>query len=289
MSDTKDKQLEIRLVGDDSKFRQMVRKAILSNRVKHLSSSEWDDSLWPSLMKYLLVIEIKSKNQKQEIDFSKLWAELASKSPLFYFSASSQPNNEWLSLFKKSIEELGARVYVGESGKKSLLHFLALTSQRNPSEVITSFKLSDNGLTIAFADHATANIRFDELRRLAETKEIMFNEIRISEDRSYITIGTRGEPVPIPFDVLREFVMTDKPSRERKNLQQRKLTAKNVGERIRQLRDTAKISQEALAAKIGTSRWTIMRIEKGSYLPKVSMLEQIAQALGLELQNFLKA
>lgn len=52
-----------------------------------------------------------------------------------------------------------------------------------------------------------------------------------------------------------------------------------IGERIRTLRKSLKMSQDDLADAIGANRVTISKYETGDYLPSITALEKLATAL----------
>jgi transcriptional regulator with XRE-family HTH domain len=58
-----------------------------------------------------------------------------------------------------------------------------------------------------------------------------------------------------------------------------------IGARIRDARLGAGLSQEGLAAKIGTSRRHMIRLEHGEHRPGRPMLARIAEATGREPQS----
>ncbi len=66
------------------------------------------------------------------------------------------------------------------------------------------------------------------------------------------------------------------------------MDSKVVGENIRRLRASKKLSQKNLAEKAGISRVTLSRLEKGEYRPRVSTLEKLAAALGCGLGKLLE-
>ena len=53
-----------------------------------------------------------------------------------------------------------------------------------------------------------------------------------------------------------------------------------IGERIRQLRRDAKLTQDELAELCGANRVTIANYELGKYQPSIEALERLAEALG---------
>jgi transcriptional regulator with XRE-family HTH domain len=60
-----------------------------------------------------------------------------------------------------------------------------------------------------------------------------------------------------------------------------------LGERLKRLREEARLSQEALAARSGISRVTIARLEAGEQDPHYETLLALAQGLGLPLERLL--
>lgn len=56
-----------------------------------------------------------------------------------------------------------------------------------------------------------------------------------------------------------------------------------LGDRLRQARKDAKITQEALAASIGVKRSVISKYENGTIEPSISQLKKIAPVLGVSI------
>ena len=145
-----------------------------------------------------------------------------------------------------------------------------------------------DGLQVAFADKEKALIPLAQASRLAESDGILWDSIRIGDDRTFITLLTHSaEIIPLPHDVLREFVESEKSGRVAANSRQRELTAKALGLTLRGAREKMGYTQIDLAARAGTSRWTIHRIEKGVYLPKVSLLDKLSRAVNGNIQDLL--
>lgn len=182
----------------------------------------------------------------------------------------------------------GARVFAGKKGIDGLCNFLEQTAEKDPTEIVVEVRVSDDGLHVSFADNSKALIPFAEVRRIAESEEILWDSIRIAGDRTYITMSTRSnESIPVPHDVLREFVMNDESKRAAANIRERNLTARTLGVTLRAAREKMGFTQEDLAGKSGTSRWTIHRIEKGIYLPKVSLLDKLSRVLNQNIGDLL--
>jgi transcriptional regulator with XRE-family HTH domain len=57
----------------------------------------------------------------------------------------------------------------------------------------------------------------------------------------------------------------------------------NTGAWVRQLRARHRLSQAALAARVGTSQQALSRVESGSVSPSIETLARLAAAVGEEL------
>jgi putative transcriptional regulator len=188
---------------------------------------------------------------------------------------------EWLDLS-------GASIFEGKKGFDQLWRFLVETAEKNPGEILVNVKPSDDGVHVCFADNAQALIPFRSMRRIAEADDIHWDSIRIAGQRTFITLSTSGgEDIPIPHDVLREFVVEEAPKRKVGYVRERKLTAQYVGDMLKAAREKHGITQETLASRVDSSRWTIMRIEKGDYVPKVVLLAKLARALEMRVEELL--
>lgn len=65
--------------------------------------------------------------------------------------------------------------------------------------------------------------------------------------------------------------------------------AAQVGERVREAREAAGLSQRDLAARMGTSQAAIARLEAGGVGATLTTLQRAAAALGLELSVELRS
>jgi transcriptional regulator with XRE-family HTH domain len=82
-------------------------------------------------------------------------------------------------------------------------------------------------------------------------------------------------PVDLPGDDRQLF--ENWPNRE---------TVENIGQRIRQLRESRGMTQSQLQARSRVSRSYLSRIESGQMTPSLGTLEKIAEALGVGLNRF---
>ena len=67
------------------------------------------------------------------------------------------------------------------------------------------------------------------------------------------------------------------------------MEAKDVGNRIRELREERKMTQYSLANQSGVSPTYVYQLERGEKSPTVEYLEHICWGLGITLTDFFKA
>jgi transcriptional regulator with XRE-family HTH domain len=65
-------------------------------------------------------------------------------------------------------------------------------------------------------------------------------------------------------------------------------TPRQVGVKLRQLRQKKKLSQAALAARAGFTREYVNKIEAGRYNPPLTTLNELAKALRVKLTALLE-
>jgi putative transcriptional regulator len=245
--------------------------------------AEWKDMNQIVLLNFDILIDntFKIKDIEYITQFVRVFSPLA-------FSES-----EIIDITKNYIKRFwsaqGATFLTEKINQTEFIESIKYIISQNPSDVITSSQISDDGLKLNFADGSTALIPFAEVKRLAETDDVLWDTIKIGPDRTYITIKTHsGEDVPIPADVLASYAPEQKEFRKRKAAKEVKLTAKNFGKRLKKLREEKGLTQEQLAKIMKKSRWTIIRIEQGEYLPKVSDLQKIAKAMKMDFEDVLE-
>lgn len=90
-----------------------------------------------------------------------------------------------------------------------------------------------------------------------------------------VSFGRRKEH--LPWDFLRHFGDAGYRAAASRNMKQ---TLTHLSRRIRERRQTAELTQQALADRAGLSRATIARLELGSGGVTLATLERIAGALG---------
>ena len=101
-----------------------------------------------------------------------------------------------------------------------------------------------------------------------------------------ILITTLGDRVEIPWDFARHYCdQSYRPTIEAIAIQGRR----TLGERIRGFRESAGLTQEALARSADIGRVTLIRLENGEQTLRFRTLEAIAGALGQRVKNLLFA
>ena len=101
-----------------------------------------------------------------------------------------------------------------------------------------------------------------------------------------ILITALGDRVEIPWDFARHYCdQSYRPTIEAIAIQGRR----TLGERIRGFRESAGLTQEALARSADIGRVTLVRLENGEQTPRLRTLEAIAGALGQRVQDLLFA
>ena len=288
MTPAVDNALEVRIIGFEAGPRKRIEA--VCHRTKSENWSFTKCSKLPALegLNTLWVVKLDRKSAVYSDCLKAFLKQTKEYAPIFLLSDWVGQKSASTMLLREWLDVSGARVFEGRSGFDSLCGFLEQTAERDLSEIIVSVGVTDNGLHVSFADNAKANIPFAAVKRIAEVENILWDSVRITGDRTYITLAARdAENIPIPHDVLREFVANNGKKRITVGLHERKLTAKAFGESIRHAREEQSLTQQGLALKAETSRWTIHRIEKGVYLPKVSLLEKLARALNREVGDLL--
>jgi putative transcriptional regulator len=277
--------LNVLVVGDDPGLRRSIVDSMTGARVLRCSWKKASSIIRPSGRSTILVLDMKSSNGDLKQHLSTLVTKTQGWYPLLFFPVSTVHDRNTLAQLEALGGLTGCSIYAGRKGKTMLLRHLKQTAEKRTSEIIASVRVTGRGLSIIFADGATANVTIAAVLRIVESNVVFLDTVRIEGDRSYITVGTGNGRVPVPADVLREFT-GDRSARRTENREQRLLASKTLGQRIREFRRNSGLTQAQLATRSGTSRWTVIRLEKGTYLPKLSLIENISRTLDKPLEEF---
>jgi DNA-binding XRE family transcriptional regulator len=282
------RSLEVRLVGVDPPLRKRIREIWHPVKVEgwatpHPSSplrADVPNAIW--IVGFAMPAAESTDRVRRLFDLSRVHA------PLILFPGSKRGETRLLPPSIQFLELLGAQVFAGQRGPEQVCELLREASLRDHAELIVGVQLSDAGLRVSFGDGAVAVVQLPRLRRLAESPNLLWDSLRIGPNRTYLTVANSGgEIIPLPQDVLRESVAEGKEQREAAHTRERRLTGRRFGARLRSVREDSGLTQEELAARARTSRWTVHRIEKGTYLPKVALLQRLSGALEQDMSELL--
>jgi len=278
----------VRIVGFEPNLRKRIRSVFRRTKFENWSFSKCSKLPAIKVVNCLWVAKLDNKSATHTDCLKTFLKQTKQYAPIFLLSDWATQKSAATALLREWLDLSGARVFDGKTGFDKLCGFLEQTAERKPNEIIVNANLSDDGLHVWFADNVRARIPFASVKYIAEADDILWDSIRIAGDRTYVTLSTKNqESVPLPHDILREFVVEEEQKRRAANTHERKLTAQSFGSKLRVARENQGITQEDLAMKVGSSRWTIIRIEKGIYLPKVSLLEKLSLALDMHIEELL--
>ena len=153
---------------------------------------------------------------------------------------------------------------------------------KNANRMMTTAGLLDDGIELGFADG------FKGLIPYAEVPEIQTREgisgLELPNPYEMVLQTADGENVEIPWDFARHYCdATYRPTIEAIAA----LGRQTIGERIRRYRESAGLTQEALARAAEIGRVTLVRLEHGEQSPRFRTLKAVADALGMEAPDLL--
>ncbi len=151
---------------------------------------------------------------------------------------------------------------------------------KNAERMMTSAEILEEGIKIAFADGQAGVVPFAEISEVAVRESIVSVEL---PNLYEIVLTTKsGKIIELPWDFVRHFCDSSyRPRVEAVALAGRQL----IGNRIRQLRKSAGLTQQALSRLANIGRVTLVRIETGEQSPRYETMVSLAQALGRPLEE----
>ena len=153
---------------------------------------------------------------------------------------------------------------------------------KNANRMMTTASLLDDGIELSFADGHRGLIPYGEVPELRDRRGISGLELPNPYEMVLQTAG--GEKVEIPWDFARHYCdATYRPTIEAIAT----LGRHTIGERVRRYRESAGLTQLALARAADIGRVTLVRLEKGEQSPRFKTLKAVAGALGMETPDLL--
>ena len=153
---------------------------------------------------------------------------------------------------------------------------------KNANRMMTVASLLEDGIELSFADGSRGLIPYADVPEIKERAAVYSLELPNPYE---MILGTaRGEQVEIPWDFARHYCDASyRPTIEAIAMRGRE----TVGERIRQFRESAGMTQEGLAREANIGRVTLVRLERGEQTPRFKTLDAIAKALGIRIPELL--
>jgi len=152
----------------------------------------------------------------------------------------------------------------------------------NAYRMMTVAHALENSIEIGFADGARGRIPYKDLPEIEERTAL--SSLALPNPYEMVLGTVRGETVEIPWDFARHYCdAAYRPAIEVIAMQGRQ----TLGERIRGFRESAGLTQAALAQAANIGRVTLVRLEKGEQSPRFKTLDAIAKALGRHTTDLL--
>ena len=146
---------------------------------------------------------------------------------------------------------------------------------KNAERMMTKAVPKVDGIEVSFADGRSGLVPFSAVPEVGEIGRL--SGIELPNAYELVLETAEGERVEIPWDFARHYCDESyRPDVERVGMEGRR----SLGGRIRELREAAGLTQEALAVRAGVGRVTLVRVERGEQSPRFETLVAVARALG---------
>ena len=153
---------------------------------------------------------------------------------------------------------------------------------KNANRMMTTATLLDDGIELSFADGLKGLIPYAEVPEVRTREGI--TGLELPNPYEMVLLSSRGESVEIPWDFARHYCDASyRPTVEALAA----LGRHSVGERVRRYRESAGLTQLALARSADIGRVTLVRLENGEQSPRFKTLKAVADALGVDTSNLL--
>jgi DNA-binding XRE family transcriptional regulator len=153
---------------------------------------------------------------------------------------------------------------------------------KNANRMMTAASLLEDGIELRFADGSKGLIPYADVPEIKERAAV--SSLELPNPYEMVLETAHGEQVEIPWDFARHYCdQSYRPTIEAIAMRGRQ----TIGERIRHFRESAGLTQEALARTADIGRVTLVRLEKGEQTPRFKTLDAIAKALGVRVPELL--
>ena len=148
--------------------------------------------------------------------------------------------------------------------------------------MMTVASLLEDDIELSFADGSQGLIPYVDIPEIRERSAIA--GLELPNPYEMVLETGRGERVGIPWDFARHYCDASyRPAVEAIAMRGRQ----TLGERVRRFRESAGLTQGALAGAASIGRVTLVRIERGEQSPRYKTLAALAQALGKGVSELL--
>ena len=146
---------------------------------------------------------------------------------------------------------------------------------KNANRMMTTATLLDDGIELSFADGLKGLIPYAEVPEVKTRQGI--SGLELPNPYEMVLRSAAGESVEIPWDFARHYCDASyRPTVEAIAA----LGRQTVGERVRRYRESAGLTQMALARAADIGRVTLVRLENGEQSPRFKTLMAIARRSG---------
>ena len=153
---------------------------------------------------------------------------------------------------------------------------------KNANRMMTTATLLDDGIELSFADGLKGLIPYAEVPEVKTREGI--SGLELPNPYEMVLRSAAGESVEIPWDFARHYCDASyRPTVEAIAA----LGRRTVGERVRRFRESAGLTQQALARAADIGRVTLVRLESGEQSPRFKTLKAVADALGMDTLDLL--
>jgi DNA-binding XRE family transcriptional regulator len=148
--------------------------------------------------------------------------------------------------------------------------------------MFTAAKPTSAGILVTFADGRSGVVPFADIPEIKHASNL--KAIAFPNPYEIVLHGLQGEVAELPWDFARHYC---DPSYEPRVRAIAASGRESIGNRLRELRKAAGITQDGLAAAAGIGRVTLVRIESGEQSPRLETLAALSAALGRPLTDLL--